>query len=211
MKTIRKMLTLLAVACLIVSPAAIAGGSAKSEAPVYWTFDLFGEVVGSSKIVRTKNGITAQVKTTGLIAGHAMTMWIIFFNNPEECAGPVCDPAVDGGNALTGFDFHYAAGHIVNGNETTLSGHLQVGELSTSGLAELGAPPTALVNPQGAQVAVAVHSHGPAQTGQNLAAQLSSFLGGCFQGLLGPGGIAADTGDIPVAAGECSTIQLAPH
>ena len=208
MKTIRKLLTVLSVACLVVSPAAIAGGSAKSEAPVFQTYD--GQVVGTSKVVRTKHGITAQIKTTGLTAGHAMTMWIIFFNNPDACAGDVCDPAVDGANAEAGFDFHYASGHVVNGNKTTLSGHLRAGETSTSGGVEVGGSAVPLLNPFGAQVWLAVHSHGPAQTGQTLKEQMSSFLGGCDV-LLGPGGIAALEEHVPVNDGECSTFQLAMH
>lgn len=212
MKTIRKLLTVLSVACLVVSPAAIADGSAKSEAPVFLTYDIGGEVVGNSKVVRTNNGVSAQIKTSGLPAGHAMTMWIIFFNNPLACADVVCDPAVDGGNPATGFDFHYGAGHVVNGNNTTLSGFLQAGETSTSGGAEVGGTAVPLLNPHGAQIWLAVHSHGPAQTGQILAAQMSSFLGGCDM-LLGPGGIAASEADIPgdEDVGKCTTFQLAFH
>lgn len=69
--------------------------------------------------------------------------------------------------------------------KTTISGHLPVGETSTSGWAELveidAAPPffvTPLTNPSGAQVTLALHSHGPAQTGQTRAEQMTSFLGG---------------------------------
>ena len=210
MKTIRSLLTLLSAACLAASPAAVADGAVKSEEPVFWTFDVPGEVVGTSKLVRTKHGVTAEIATTGLTAGHAVTMWIVFFNNPEACAGPVCDPAVDGGNPAVGFDFHYGAGHIVNEKTTTLSGHLRAGETSTSGGAEVGGTAIPLLNPFGAQVWLAVHSHGPAQTGQILVDQMSSFLGGCDV-LLGPGGFAASPADFPDVVGECTTFQLAFH
>ena len=210
----RKLLTVVSVACLVVSPAVLAGGSAKSEAPVFLTYDMAmpPTPVGNSKIVRTKHGITAQIKTTGLAAGHAMTMWLIFFNNPEACDGPICDPAVDGGNEEAGFDFHYVAGHVVNGKKTTLSGHLRAGETSTSGGAEVGGMAVPLLNPFGAQVWLAVHSHGPAQTGQTLKEQISSFLGGCDE-LLGPGGIAASENDVPGDddIGKCTTFQIAFH
>ena len=36
-----------------------------------------------------------------------------------------------------------------------------------------------LKNPMTAEIHLVPHSHGPAQTGQTLKAQLSSFLGGC--------------------------------
>ena len=122
-------------------------------------------------------------------------------------------------NPVTGFDFHYAGGHIVNEHQTTLTGYLPVGELSTSGWAELaannlpGLPPTVLTNPMGAEVIFAIHSHGPAGTGQLLKDQTSSYLGGCVLPFLGDpvSGFAQGFGDIPMNPGECSTIQQALH
>lgn len=224
MKTTRNLLTLLAVTGFIISPtAAIADASHKSTSPPIWTFAA-QPPAGKTKLVRTPNGLTAQFKTTGLTAGHAVTLWIMFFDNPSACATPgQCIPAVapdgDIGGPGVRFDFHYAGGHIVNGAKTTLTGHLQTGELSTSGWAELaaigGAPPqwiTSLTNPSGAQVILAIHSHGPAQTGQTLVDQMSSYLGGCVLPFLGDaGGFAQSSGDIPANEGECSTIQLAFH
>lgn len=199
-------------------PTAVVADGHVSKSPPFWTFAA-EPPAGMTKLVRTKNGLTAQVKTTGLTAGHAVTLWIMFFDNPEACAGPVCNPEVDIGAPGVNFDFHYAGGHIVNDSTTTLTGHLRVGELSTSGWAELvaigGAPPffvAPLTNPTGAQVILAVHSHGPAQRGTNLAAQMSSYLGGCVLPFLGDAaGFAQDWIDIPDEEGECSTIQVAFH
>ena len=63
-----------------------------------------------------------------------------------------------------------------------------------------------------ALVILAVHSHGPKLTGQALKSQLQSYTGGCdsFIGSL-PGGFAASQAEVPVAVGECSTIQVSPH
>lgn len=220
MKITRNLLTLIAVTGFIVSPtAAIADASPKSTSLPIWTY---GDPVpnANTSLVRTPNGLTAQFATTGLTAGHAVTLWIMFFDNPEACASPgQCDLGVDVGGPGN-FDFHYVGGHIVNSAKTTLSGHLKTGELSTSGFAELvalggpGAPPesfiTPLTNPLGAQVILAVHSHGPADTGEALVEQMSSYLGGCAL-FLGPGGFAGSASDIPANPGECSTIQLAFH
>ncbi len=221
MRKSRILLATMTLASMIVMPVTATAGDHISFSSPIWTW---GEpIAGKTKLVRTSQGLTAQFKTTGLPAGHAMTMWIMFFDNPEACeVAYACNPAVDigmdFGRGPVRFDFHYAAGHVVNGAQTTLSGHLQVGELSTSGFAELveigGAPPsfvTPLTNPMGAHVILAIHSHGPAQTGTTLAEQMSSYLGGCVLPFLGPGGFAASAGDIPANAGECSTIQLAFH
>lgn len=202
---------------LVAVPTVAFGDGHVSKSPLFWTFPAESPA-GMTKLVRTKNGLTGQVKTTGLMAGHAVTLWIMFYNSPENCGNyeggeqGVCTP-LDVEDPATGFDFHYASGHIVNDKKTTLSGHVRVGELSTSGWAEIGVPlATPLTNPMGAQVILAVHSHGPAQRGRNLAAQMSSYTGGCVGPFLGDAaGFAQDAGDIPANEGECSTIQVAFH
>lgn len=219
MKTTQKLLTLVAAAGIIAAPTtAIADPSHKSTSPPFWTFvppNLEPPPAGKTELVRTRNGLTAQFKTTGLTAGNVVTLWIMFFNNPQYCLAPGnCNPNDDIGRQGVNFDFHYAGGHIVNGANTTLSGHVRVGELSTSGWAELGEVGliSALMQPLSAQVILAIHDHGPAQTGQTLAAQLSSYVGGCDFPFLGDAsGFAESRNDLPDAAGECSTIQVAFH
>ena len=67
-----------------------------------------------------------------------------------------------------------------------------------------------LTNPMGADVILALHSHGPKRRGQDLVAQIGSYTGGCDL-FLGPDGFAAGPADVPVNDGECSTISLASH
>jgi len=199
------------VASALLAPfVTVSAGNQPSESPAYWWWDDTS-AVGNTRLVRSPGGLTATFATTGLPAGHVMTMWIMFFDNPAACATSPCTLA-DAENPLTGFDFHYGGGHVVSDNKTTISGHVRVGELSTSGWAEVGVPELAspLTNPFGADVILAIHSHGPAATGAELVAQASSYLGGC-QVFLGPGGFASGFADIPANPGECSTIQLATH
>ena len=208
MKKATKLLTS-AILALAAGTGAMADGDNQSTEAVHW---WWGEgPVGTSQLIRSPGGITATLKTTGLPAGHAMTLWIMFFDNPAACATSPCTLA-DAGNPAAGFDFHYGGGNIANGNNTTISGHLRVGEMSTSGWAEVGGPgvPVALSNPMGADVILAVHSHGPALQGTDLAAQMSSYLGGCDV-FLGPGGFATSMSDVPANPGECSTIQVSAH
>ncbi len=215
--------TLAMAACfglVLTAPSTAMASDHVSTSLPTWTF-FAQPPEGKTKLVRSPQGLTAQFKTTGLTAGHAVTLWIMFFNNPDQCAiRNNCNPG-DIGNPAVGFDFHYVGGHIVNGRKTTISGHLRVGETSTSGWAELiefGVPLpeifiTPLTNPMGAQVVLALHSHGPAQTGQTLAAQMSSYLGGCNYPFFtaDPGGFAQGFHEIPAVAGECATIQVASH
>ena len=44
----------------------------------------------SSTLVRTTNGINASLQTSGLPAGHAVTMWALIFNNPSACSPGGC-------------------------------------------------------------------------------------------------------------------------
>jgi hypothetical protein len=208
----------LAIAVLVI--LATAGGAAASSAerstqPVVRMWD--GTPVGSSMLIRTDAGITAAYHTTQVPAGQAVTLWFVVFNNPSACSGPCgavdlfFNPAAQG-------DFLVAAGHVVGGSgKANFGGSLQVGDTSGSAFPEIGMPERAigLTNPRGAQVALLLHSHGPALTGTALASQLSSFTGGCqvFQGDLEmPGsGLADGPEDVPDAVGECSTIQASVH
>jgi hypothetical protein len=219
MKTRKTLLGIIGCGLAFAMSSVTLASDHTSSSPPFWTFAA-PPPSGETRLVRSPQGLTAQFKTTGLSAGHAVTLWIMFFDNPEACMVPgFCNPETDIGRPGVRFDFHYAGGHIVNGRNTTISGHLQVGETSTSGWAELvefgAAPPffiAPLTNPSGAQVILALHSHGPAQTGQTLAEQMSSYLGGCILPFLGDAaGFAQSSADIPASLGECSTIQVAFH
>jgi hypothetical protein len=144
----------------------------------------------------------------------------MFFDNPGACTvAYACNPDIDVGKPGVRFDFHYAGARIVHHNRTTFVGYLPVNEVSTSGFAELadiGAAPadfvTPLTNPKGAQVILALHSHGPAQQGAELYEQLTSYLGGCNLPFLGDlNGFAQSYSDIPASEGECSTVQVSFH
>jgi len=183
----------------------------RSTSPVFWWWDEVTEV-GRASLLRTPQGISATFHTSGLPAGHAVTLWFIIFNNPAACFTNPCIAGVDLFNPDAAADFIYAGGHVVGGPRNTFAGHLQVGDSSGSGFNEFGVPELAigLSNPMGAEVLLALHSHGPAMTGQDLVAQIGSFTGGCDD-FLGPGGFAAGFGDIPVNFGECSTMQFSLH
>lgn len=196
--------------------AALASPAARSTQPVVLLWDQT-TIVGTSTLVRTDRGISASVRTSGLPAGQALTLWFVVFNNPAACAA-TCGLADLLFNLDAEGDFLVGAGHVVGDDGMAgFGGHLQVGDISGSAFPEIGMPdrPIGLTNPWGAQVSLLLHSHGPAVTGEMLKAQISSFTGGCavFLGDLElPGsGIADGPEDVPDAVGECSTIQGALH
>jgi hypothetical protein len=180
-----------------------------TTSPVYWFWD-FANAAGSSTLVRTETGVSFTYKTEGLPPGQVVTVWVVVFNNPEHCATNPCTPA-DMANPDVNGDFLYGGGHVIGGSgRGNFGGHLQVGDTSGSGLAEIGGMATGLLYPETAEIHLALHSHGPAVPGLVLKAQLSTFLGGCVT-LLGPDGLADGPEDMPTAVGECSTFQGSVH
>ena len=206
------LIVLVIMSFAVVSAAPAYGPGDQSTEDVAWFWDA-AAVTGDAKLVRGPNGISANFKTSELPAGQAVTLWFIVFNNPAGCNTSPCSVPADVFNPAAEADFLWGGGHVTGGSgRATFAGHLAVGDTSGSGMTEIGFPELALglTDPAGAEVHLALHSHGPKLTGQALVAQLSSFTGGCNV-FLGPDGFAAGPGDVPDEVGECSTIQQSTH
>jgi hypothetical protein len=133
-----------------------------------------GSEVGSSKIVRNKNGVTVTLNTSGLEPGSAVTIWWVVFNNPNECVDG-CDET-DLGNPNVAGDVIYAAGHVVGNNGTAhFAAHLNEGD---SGGSLFPQPSPGLIDAQTAEIHLVVRSHGPAIPGM-IPEQIHTFNGGC--------------------------------
>ena len=207
--------------------AAVAISSpAISSGPAFLPYDAENPL-GNSYLVRAENGLHGGFSSSSLTVGDAMTLWFIFFNYPEKCIdGPfMCGPQDLGSNREAMGDFLYipGAGAVIGEDgRVTFSGSIGLNDPTGTGLVELPdgcvpgyegcGEPVGLLNPSGALVITALHSHGPALTGDDLANQLSSYLGGC-ETVIGtlPGGFSASPEEIPDAPGECSTIHISPH
>ncbi len=206
------LLAVLALVVILPAPAAADEPEHRSTEYVYWWWDG-ATAIGSSTLTRTPNGISANYQAAGLPARQAMTLWFIVFNNPGGCSTSPCSVPEDVFNPAAQADFLVGGGHVTgNGAKVTFSGYLPVGDASGSGMPEIGYPELALglLDPMNAEVVLAVHSHGPAMTGQTLVKQISSFTGGCTS-FLGTNGFASGPADVPANLGECSTIQRSVH
>jgi len=138
-----------------------------------------GHVTGSAQLHRKKEGIRIEVNTTELGAGYAYTNWWIIFNNPEHCAG--------GAGGCNGDDFSnpdvegsvlYATGRVADSDgNATFRAFLPVGLIRADGQRHLFGP--GLQDPKKAEVHYVIRSHGPASTGSDLHAQLSTVGGLC--------------------------------
>ena len=137
-----------------------------------------GTVAGaSSKITRTDQGITVSVKTT--VDPGAYTMWLLIWNNPENCHG---NPAAPGLRCVPGpppaFDppscVLYGAGHVVGNNgKLNYTAHQQAWVPGSGPDCGNG-----LMYPRTADVHAAVRSHGEKVPGM-VSEQINTFGGGC--------------------------------
>lgn len=121
-----------------------------------------------ARLVRQTNGLAASVRMptpasgeylypAGTEAGHpeVFTLWMFVFNYPEHCSAPCGSD--DTNNPAVEFGAYNVAGHVTAGRSLTLSGRIGVGE--TAG-APPGVTPHNLSNPAGAEIHLAVTSHG---------------------------------------------------
>lgn len=172
------------------------GGAAHAGPPTISTVpvnDLVngGVVAGaSSKIIRTDQGITVSVNTT--VNPGTYTMWLLIWNNPENCNG---SPEVPGLRCVPGPGLDapscvlFGTGQVV-GNDGTLNftAHRKAWD-ATDNIG--GACPDGLSNPRGADVHAAVRTHGEKIPGM-VDQQIHTVGGGC-------------------GTNECLEVQAAPH
>ena len=179
-------------------------------------------VVGTSRIIRTPNGIEFHLRTTELTAGNAYTLWFVVFNNPAGCTfggQGVCGPT-DVVNDLARPDMMWAAGSLVSGSgEATFAGRRQAGDGSSSANGPVGLPAYGLEDPYGAEVQLVVHNHGPVIPGY-LPDMIKSIDGGCTDAGVPEAGVPSPWNDY---AGEtvgaygrrgpntCQSVQFAVH
>ena len=147
---------LLVVAALVGLLSALgishAGAATRTTSDVTFIADL-SVAVGTSTLTRTDSGISFTLQTSGLQAGHAVTVWWMVVNP-------------DGGLAVL-----YAAGHVIGQNGTaSFAGSLPVGD--SDGYV-MGSD-TTLEDALQATVYLVVRDHGPANP-RTVNAQIHSF------------------------------------
>ncbi len=126
-----------------------------------------GEAVGTARLSRSAETLSAHIKVSGLQRDDTFTVWAMV-TDPGE-AGP---------------DIGFAGGGVVNGGgQLHLKVELEAGDLAGFP-AELGmASGDGLDDPRGATVTFVLRSHGPAVPGL-VAEQTTTFMGGCNYALV---------------------------
>lgn len=119
----------------------------------------------SSTLIRTKNGVSASLSTSGLLPDSANTMWWLVFNNPEQCTGGeqgsglTCGPPDDLQDPAVEASVFGGAGQVSDlYGRAPFSAHAFVGE--DNGLTLLFGP--GIIDPFKAEIHLIVQDHGPA-------------------------------------------------
>jgi hypothetical protein len=190
------------------SPAATLGATE----PVVRLMDLVQ--VGTSRLVRTPNGISFTLSTSDLTPGHAYTLWFVAFNEPAQCAVPnECAPD-DVVNDAAKPDMMYATGGIVGGAGTaTFAGRRAVGDTSGSLNSPVGLPAYGLLDAFGAEIHLAVHDHGP-KLPEYLPDMIQTVDGGCTDAGIPAAGVVSPWNQHPFGRrgpNTCATIQATVH
>ena len=187
---------------------------------VYW---WWGEMAGSSTIVRSDSGISGTYSSSlsndvGSMNGYAVTVWFVVFNEPEQCGDPLdpFDQCIDTDlfNPLVKADVLYAAGNIVGGSENANFGlHLNEGDNSGS-IADLFGLPTnngeswGLIDARKAEVHYVLRTHGPKVPG-HVKGMIQTYEGGCvFNAPYGYNPPMAEN-QLQLDLGDCQDVQFA--
>lgn len=197
----------------IAGPVAGAtAGAVVDEEPVVRLTDLVA--VGSSRLVRTPNGISFNLSTTDLTPDHAYTLWFVVFNEPGQCAVPhECAPD-DVVNDAAKPDLIYATGRIASGSEAaTFAGRVAVGDTAASINRPVGLPSYGLLEPYDAEVHLAVHHHG-AKLPEFMPDMIMTIDGGCSDAGVPAAGVMSPWNEHPFGRrgpNTCATIQAVVH
>ena len=194
-----------------------AGPPDKDANEAYW---WWGDPAGTARIVRTDKGISGNISVhlgneSGSAKGLAITLWLVIFNNPDECvvAGECGDDA-DFGNPDVMPDVVYGGGNVVGASEKARIGfHYKAGNNSGS-IADLFVLPTdngdsyGLIDPRGAEVHYVLRFHGPVDPAA-MPAQIGSYDGGCI--FDAPFGYLFPTGsdNLYLGLGDCQDVIFA--
>lgn len=153
---------------------------------------------------KSSSGIAAQLHTSGLTPGHVVTLWVVAIQNPDLCAANPCTPveamgegvrmntvAINGGGAVVDAD-----------------GMVRISSFLPSGEVEGNMFDSSLETPEGAEVHLVLHDHGPIISGEE-ADMLGSYRGGCTDASVPPYYPASAMTDGLPGPNSCNTAQVA--
>jgi len=224
---IRILLGAVGLGLLLVGSASAAPPDKDANVAWWWWQDpatTMEDPAGTSRIVRTDKGISGNISVhlendTGSAHGLAITLWLVIFNDPDECEfGPGnCGSDADFGNPDIKLDVVYGGGNVVGASErATIGFHYKAGNNAGS-IADIFGLPTdngdsfGLIYPRSAEVHYVIRLHGPKDPAA-MPEQIHSYGGGCTTGPLPPPlgwPFPLDSGDLHLESGDCQDVIFA--
>lgn len=181
----------------MMSPAWSGGSSDRHSSGVFWLSDGTQVEGADARLTQTDSGVSYNLRTTGLMNGHAVSIWWVIFNNPDACDGDcgeadLFEPAVNAAVMSGGRN-------VVGGSgRWSFAAHLNEGEITNEHPAFQDGP--GLMKPRMAEIHIVVRSHGP-KLEEHMPEQLKTFGAGCTDFL--------EAGTMPTDEGECADVQFA--
>ncbi len=145
---------------------------------------------GTSRLLRTDEGIAFELFTSQLVAGNPYTFWLFIDESPAEIGGP---PGLDRFEIRLNIDGRFADG----AGEARFAGFLPTGNLPSpdGGLSVLATDDGSFDDPEEAAILFLVRAHGQTIAGMEFE-QTNHVFGGC---------------PLPPDPSDCVTIQEALH
>ncbi|MEM9325944.1 MAG: hypothetical protein AAGA85_09820 [Bacteroidota bacterium] len=174
-------------------------GVTVTETPVINIED--GREIGKSFLVRHRHGLLTVFKSDDLPTDHAITMWWVMFNRPENCETD-CGLG-DLSTADVEADVLYADGQVISASGSAVFvAHIREDDLSGSVAKFLwDGPAIGLKDVHAAEIHMVLRTHGPVIP--DLAYEMThTFNGGC-------GGFPPEAG--APGPNVCMDIQFAVH
>ena len=191
-----RLLTVAATLTALLLSTTLAAAASGDNAKLLF-FEDASPAGGQSRLVRdgAAGTISSHIKATHLARGHAYTYWWVVFNDPSQCSDDECgDDDLFTETGLNVAQINNVGIGVLGGNgqiannggratftgtlfEESAAGHDVV--IGPGGLFDLGS----LLDEGGAitaEIHIVIRDHGPALSGEGLAAQLTTFTGNCL-------------------------------
>ena len=173
----------MSIGAMALPTAEAATGAVVQRVPVSWHAQAVaagkpaGQIDGSfARLIRTDNSISWTLNTSGLMPGHAYTVWLVVINNPGACTQHPCAPNPDVlvNTATTRSQVVYGGGHVAGaGGGVSFGGSRQVGPILNGWYGT-----TALENAMTAEVHLVLNDHGP-MIPQFMPGMIDTYRAGC--------------------------------
>ena len=172
---------------------------------------ITGDVMGSSKVVRTESTLEITVEAKNLIPGHIYNLTCSVYNKAENCVGTCDTEDFSKRNVEVEGVAFLVSGKEASSSSETFTATLRERDVTSYEMAvyaTINGDYGGLQDAQNATIDLHIMSKGPAQGGSVRQNQLTNFAGGCSFVLHE---IGSPTARIPEEIGECAWIYEAKH